>query len=111
VRAANLALKFGVELAAIAALGYWGATRDGEVVPVLAAVAAPLLVAGLWGVLAAPRSPRRLSIRARVPFELAIFALAVAALLASASSLTAAIFASAVVLNAALLTRFDQWES
>ena len=110
MRPANLALKFGVELAAIAALGYWGATLDGDVAPVLAAVAAPLAAAGLWGVLAAPRSPRRLAIRARVPFELAIFALAAAALFAAASTLTAVIFASAVVLNAALLTLFDQWE-
>jgi hypothetical protein len=79
-------------------------------VPVLAAVAAPLAVASLWGVLAAPRSPRRLATPARVPFELAIFTLATAALLAAASTLTAVVFASVVVLNAALLTLFDQWE-
>jgi Protein of unknown function (DUF2568) len=43
VRAANLALKFLLELAAIAALAYWGPTAADGVLAVVLAVAAPAL--------------------------------------------------------------------
>src|ERR1700751_4678316 len=72
MRSANLLLKFGLELAALAALAYWASTLQGVAVSVAVAVAAPLGAAVLWGVFAAPSSSRRLETAARIPFELTV---------------------------------------
>jgi Protein of unknown function (DUF2568) len=103
--AANLALKFLLELAAFAALAVWGAS-----VSVLLAIAAPAAAIVLWGIFAAPKSARRLPDRARIPFELAVFALAAVALAAAASVALAVVFGVLVVINAVLLTTLGQWE-
>jgi hypothetical protein len=103
--AANLALKFLLELAAFAAFAVWGAS-----VSVLLGVAAQAVAILLWGTLAAPKSARRLPDRARIPFELAVFGLATAALAATASAALAIAFGVLVVANAVLLTTLSQWE-
>jgi hypothetical protein len=110
MKRANLALKFGLELAALAAFAYWGTTLHGAAFSALVAIAAPLAVIGLWGTFAAPRSSRRLTKPARIPFELAVFALATAALLAATAPALAIAFAVLVLLNTVLLTRLDQWD-
>jgi hypothetical protein len=110
VKAANLALKFALELAALAAFAYWGTTLGGAAVPVFAAVAAPLAMIVLWGTFAAPHAQRRLSRTIRIPFELAVFALAAGALLAAGAPVPAAGLAALVLLNSVLLTRFNQWD-
>ena len=99
------------ELAAIAAFAYWGASVGGAVISVLLAVATPALMIVLWAVLAAPRSERRLPLKARVPFELSVFCLATFALIAAGAPVAAAIFAVVVVVNAVLLTVLEQWEA
>ncbi len=110
-RAGNLALKFGLELAAIAAFGYWGASLDGALLSAVTMVLAPAVMIALWGRFAAPRASRRLSPRARIPLELTILLLAAAALLAAGQDVLAAVMAVTVVLNALLLTAFRQWEA
>jgi hypothetical protein len=87
--------------------------QPGDEVPWLGvglAVAAPALTALLWGSFAAPTSPKQLGVRARLPFELLVFALAVAGLPATGSLLLAIVFAATVCGNAGLLTVFRQWE-
>ena len=111
MRAANLALKFLLELAAIAALAYWGATAADGVPAVVLALAAVGLFVVLWGRFAAPRSAHRLPLRPRMVLELGLFAVAALALALAGSPLLAAAFAVLVVVNAALLTVFDQWEA
>jgi hypothetical protein len=110
VRGFNLGLKFALELVAAGALAAWGATAGSGVWAVVLAIAAPLVVAMLWGRFAAPLAPRRLPLRLRVPFELTIFALAALALL-TASTALALTFTSAVIVNSLLLTVFGQWEA
>jgi Protein of unknown function (DUF2568) len=110
VRGANLALKFLLELAAVAALAYWGTTIDGDVVGVLIAIAAPAATIALWGRFAAPRSKHRLPTSSRVPFELTVFALAVLALLDAGQTAPAVILATLAVANIALLALLDQWD-
>lgn len=110
LRAGNLAVKFALELVAIGAFAYWGANVAGGLGAVLLAVAAPLVAVVLWGRFAAPRSNRRLALRLRIPFELAVFALASLALI-RASSVAAIAFAAIVLGNALLLTLLDQWEA
>ena len=110
LRSANLAVKFLLELAAFAALAYWGATIGHGAWAVVAAIAAPLAAVLVWGVWCAPRARRRLPTAARVPLELAVFGLAAAGLAAAGSVLLAIIFGIVVVLNTVLLTMFHQWE-
>ena len=110
MRQLNLIVKFLLELAALAALAYWGAQSADGVAAVALAVGLPLAAALLWGVFAAPRASRRLPLHLRVPFELCVFALAAAALEVAASTGLAIAFAAIVVVNAALLTAFSQWE-
>jgi|SRR5947209_5635190 len=111
MKSVNLAAKFVLELAALAAFAYWGSTIGSGIAPVAVAIAAPLLIAVLWGSFAAPRAKRRLPLPARVPFELGVFALATIALVAASRTVAAAVFAAAVLINAALLTAFEQWEA
>lgn len=110
VRAANLLVKFGLELAALAGFAYWGTTLHGAAVSTIVAIAGPLAVAGVWGVFAAPASRRRLPTPARIPFELSVFALATAALAAADAVALAVVFGAVAAVNAILLTVFDQWE-
>ena len=111
LRAGNLALKFGVELAAIASLGYWGASRNGALLSATMMLLAPATMIALWGRFAAPKASRRLPLPARIPLELTLLSLAAVALLAAGEDVFAAVFATAVVLNAVLLTAFGQWEA
>jgi hypothetical protein len=102
----NLALKFLLELGALAAFAVWGASTS-----VLLAIALPVIAAVAWGLFAAPKARRRLSLPLRAPFELGVFALAAAALWDAVSAAWAAVFAALAVGNAVLLTLFDQWEA
>lgn len=107
----NLALKFLLELVALAAFGLWGASIADGLAAVLLAAGLPVIAAALWGIFAAPRARRRLPLRLRAPFELGVFALAALALWRAGSATWGAVFASIAVVNALLLTVFDQWEA
>jgi Protein of unknown function (DUF2568) len=111
MRPLNLALKFLLELAALAAFGLWGASVAGGATAVLLAIGLPVAVAALWGTFAAPRARRRLPLRMRAPFELGVFALAALALWAAVSATLALAFAAVAAVNALLLTGFGQWEA
>src|SRR5689334_19117790 len=111
LRAGNLALKFGVELCAVAALAYWGASLSGPLLSIVMAVLAPAAMIALWGRFSAPRARRRLSRRARIPLELTILLLAAVALLAAGAEGLAVVLAAAVIVNALLLTAFGQWNA
>jgi hypothetical protein len=110
LRAANLALKFALELLAVAAFAYWGANVAGGAAALALAIAAPLAAVILWGTFAAPRATRRLPLRLRAPFELGVFALAALALQRT-STAAAIAFALVVTVNAVLLSRLGQWDA
>jgi hypothetical protein len=111
MRVLSLALKFVVELAAFAAFAYWGASAGSGATAVLLAIAAPGVAIALWALFAAPRSERRLPTAARVPFELAVFGLAVVALLAAGAPVAAVVLAMLAIASTVLLFRFDQLEA
>jgi hypothetical protein len=111
MKAANLALKFLLELAALAAFAYWGAKTGSGAVSILLAIAAPLAMIVVWGRFAAPRSPTRLPTPQRVPLELGVFALAALALLDAGDTGGAIVLATVATVNAALLSAFDQLEA
>jgi hypothetical protein len=111
LRALSLALKFGLELAAVAAFAFWGATIGRGVLSVLVAIAAPALAVVLWARFAAPRSKRRLPAAPRIAFEVSVFALAVVALIAAGAVPAAIVLGVLVAASTALLTALDQWEA
>jgi len=111
VRQLNLALKFLLELGALAALGLWGASAAHGAAAVLLAIGLPIAAAALWATFAAPKAGHRLPLRLRVPFELGVFAVGALALWAAESVTPAATFAALTLLNALLLTAFDQWDA
>jgi hypothetical protein len=111
LEAANLALKFLLELAALASFAIWGAHGESGGTAVVRAIIPPLIIALLWGRLAAPRSRHRLARGARIPFELIVFALAVVALIASGHVAWAIVLGVVMAINAAALSAFDQWEA
>jgi hypothetical protein len=84
VKAANLAVRFLLELCALAALGYWGfKSGNGLLLKLGLGLGAPLLAAVAWGLFVAPKAAVQLPGPARLLVELVIFGLALAALYAA----------------------------
>src|SRR5713226_6721969 len=86
VKAANLALRFACELAALVAVGWWGWT-----VSAVLGIVLPLLVAAVWGAFIAPKARRRLPDPGRLGVEFVIFAAATACLAAVGQPMSAAV--------------------
>jgi hypothetical protein len=99
----NLAIRFALELCAIAALAYWGTETGSGATGWLLALAAAGLFVLVWGLLLAPRAPRRLPMRARIPIELVLFGLAAAALAAAGPAWLGALLGIVAVVNIALV--------
>jgi hypothetical protein len=104
LKAANLALRFALELCALAALAYWGWHTGGStLVKIVLAVAAPLAAAAVWGRFASPNTRGRVAEPVRIAAQAATFGAAVAALLAAGRPVLAAVSAVAAAVNAMLL--------
>jgi hypothetical protein len=110
VSGANLGLKFGLELASLAAFASWGASSADGPGSVVLAVAAPAAAATVWGLYAAPRARRRLAMPARAVLELGVFGVACAALAGRGRGSLAVVMGGVVVVNAGLMTALGQWE-
>lgn len=106
---ANLALRFVLELAALAAFAGWGwATPDSRVASVALAVGTPLVAAVVWGVFVSPKARVPLGDPARVVVEAAFFGGATAALAATGRPLLAWAFGVAAAASLALTFAFGQ---
>ena len=104
LKGANLVLRFGLELCLLASVAYWGSqVASSTAVNVVVAIAAPLMLATIWGLVLAPKASRRLDLPLRWLLELAVLGLAVAALAVAGSPVLAAILAAVAILNAAAL--------
>ena len=105
----NLAVRFLLELGALAALAYWGFhSGSGTGAKVALAIGAPLCMAVVWGLIAAPRAAITLAAPIRFVVGLAILCLAALALAAAGQRALAVAFAAIIVLNAALLATWKQ---
>ena len=108
MKATNLAVRFVLELCALAALCYWGA-QAGDSTParVALAVLAPLAAATAWGVFVSPK--RRVDIAVvRWVVELSVFGCAASGLLASGHSGLALALAVAYAVNRLMLAAWRQ---
>ena len=94
-----LTVRFLLELAALAALGWWGVETGG----VLLGVAAPLAAAVVWGTFVAPKARIAVARPIRFAFEVLVFGAAAVALLAIDKTVAAGVFAAVVVIDDALL--------
>jgi hypothetical protein len=105
----NLAVRFLLELCVLVAVGYWGfKTGLGWFLKTLLGIGAPVLIAVLWGMFAAPRAAYRLHGFLLLAFEAVIFGSGVAALFAMKNYSLAWAFAVIVIINRILIFVWDQ---
>jgi hypothetical protein len=104
VKSANLALRFILELCLLAAYAYLG----GAELNVFGAIAAPLAVAIVWGLLVSPKARFPLSLQWWVGVQVLLFAGAVVGLAATGHAVVAALFAAVTLVNLALLLYWHQ---
>jgi hypothetical protein len=80
----NLALRFGLELAMLAAAGVWGWQQRGDWLRFVLAIGVPLIAAALWGTFRAPNDPGSAPVAVpgalRLALELVLFVFATWAL-------------------------------
>ena len=108
LRQLSLGVRFLLELAVLAALG-WVVLRlvDGPL-RILAALTAVVVTATIWGLLVAPRAPIVLPLPGRLAVEVVVFGAAAAALVAADRLPLAVGFAVVAVVNRALLLSWGQ---
>ena len=98
LKGANLALRFALELTALAAVGWWGWDVGGPLLA-LAAVAAVVVV---WGAFVAPKRRFDLALPIRLAIELAVWLAAGAALYGVGHTALAVAFVVLAVVSGAL---------
>lgn len=109
VQAANLALRFILELCLLAAFGYWGfKTGQSTIVKIALGIGVPLLVAAVWAFFLAPASKTRLQEPWLLIVELILFGSAVAALYSLGQRNVAWAFALVYLLNRILMYIWKQ---
>jgi hypothetical protein len=102
----NLALRFILELAALAAIGYWGWTWGDGALRYILAIGLPLLAAALWGTFRVPgdasssgNAPVAVPGLVRLLLELGFFAFATWGLYTSGATLLAWILGGLVLFH------------
>lgn len=106
----NLVLAFGLEMAMLAAFGYFGFQSTPQ--PMLRwvlALALPLATASFWGAVLAPRAAHRLPILPGTLVSLGMFLLAALALYGSGQPTLAVAMAVGAVVHGALVLLWRQW--
>jgi hypothetical protein len=104
IKLANLALRFLLELCALAALGYWGFQAGGTLlVKIGLAVGAPLIAAIVWGTFIAPKASVPVPMWLWLVLQVAVFGCAAAGLAAAGQHTLAVTFTLAVLINSAVL--------
>jgi Protein of unknown function (DUF2568) len=100
----NLLVRFLLELAALAALAWWGADAGHDVLAsALLGAGLPLAAATLWTLFVAPRRRHELPRAARFVLQVLVLGGAAAALVAADHPVLGIALAAAAALNGALL--------
>jgi hypothetical protein len=106
--AANDGLRFMLEVAVLASLGYSGFTSRLGAMRWVAGIGLPLLVAVVWAVFVNPEGSQATDDPVRLLLEVAVFGSGVAALAAVGRRRLAVILAALVVLHLVLTFALDQ---
>ncbi|MET9907429.1 YrdB family protein [Streptomyces sp. NPDC002144] len=109
VKAVNLGVLFLIELGALAAVGYWGFTRD-VAAPLTWALGlgGPAVLVVLWALFGSQKASYKTRGAVRVGFEAVWFGAGVAALFAAGAAAWAVAFAAVVAVSKALAVIWRQ---
>ncbi|MFK0167976.1 YrdB family protein [Streptomyces sp. NPDC090306] len=108
-RGVNLGVLFLIELAALAAVSYWGFTRDVRTPAAwLLGLGAPAVLVVLWALFGSPGASHKTRGAVRVAFEVLWFGAGVAALLLAGAPVSALVLAGVVVLSKGLAVLWHQ---
>ncbi len=106
----NATLAFLLELAMIAALGYWGyQSADSVLLKWLLTIGLPVVAIIMWARYFAPNSPRRLAIMPGVLLSLGLFLLAAVALYSAHQPAAAMVLAVSALVNRIFVLAWRQW--
>jgi len=109
LRVGNLALRFILELAALAAFAYWGATTaTAGVTRIGLAIALPSLLAVVWGLFISPKARIPTGAFGRAFLGLIVFLVAAAALWCRDRTALAMIYGSLAVISSMLILVWPQ---
>jgi hypothetical protein len=97
-----LTVRFLLELAALAALGYWGFTEFDGALSFVVGLGAPLGAAVLWGLFVSPKARYGSYLRQAIG-ELVVFGAAALALLDADQPVLAVVFAAVAVADGVLV--------
>jgi Protein of unknown function (DUF2568) len=103
VRAANLGLRFLLELCLLAALAYVGLQ-----VNVVLAVVFPVVAAVVWGMFVSPKARYTLSLGPWLGVQVVLFGIAVIGLIVAGNVVLGVLFGAAVAVNLALVLVWHQ---
>ncbi len=96
----GLALAFALELAMLAAFGYWGFHVGSTILlKILLGISTPVLIAVIWAVFMAPRSKRRLQGWRYTAVKIVLFGLAALALIVSGQPAAGIIFGALFLIS------------
>lgn len=109
LRIINLAVRFLLELASLAAFAYWAAYLGvSRSLRIALAIALPLLVATFWGLFVSPKAQFSTGRLGQVGLGLVVFLAAAAALFVRGHPSLAVAFACTAVVSSALLYALPQ---
>src|SRR5947209_8303659 len=109
VKLLNLALRFLLEVCAVAAVGYWGFhTGQGTLAKLVLGLGGSLLVIVVWAAFVAPKAAVSLPQAMRFLLGLVVLLAAATALVAAGQSTLGIVFAILIVINAVLLALWHQ---
>jgi hypothetical protein len=109
LKGANLLVRFLLELAALAALGWWGwRTGTSAALRWALAIGLPLAAAVLWGIFAAPKSALDVSGPVKVAVQALVLGAAAVALLHLGETRWAAIYGAVLAVNTVLMYVWHQ---
>lgn len=109
IKSFNLAVRFLLELCALAAIGYWG-FKIGETIlaKIIPGIGIPAVIAVVWGAFYSPAAPNPVPLPLKLVVELIIFGGSFLALYAAGQSNLAISFAVATFLNRLLMLVWHQ---
>lgn len=109
LRVGNLALRFLLELSALAAFGYWGATTaTGHVARIGLAIALPSIVAVAWALFISPKARIPTGRFGRAVLGLIVFLFAAAALWRRDRTALAMTYGSLAIISSVLILIWPQ---
>jgi hypothetical protein len=109
MKAANLALRFILEVSALVALGYWGFhAGSGETTHWVLGIGAPLAAAVVWGLFVAPRRRFDVPNVVWILLQVLFFGAAVLGLVVSDQVWPAVVFVVLLIVNVSLMIVWQQ---